>query len=89
MRGKSGKRWQALVGYSAIDLMEHLERQFTKGMGWDNMGDWHIDHIRPVSFFAFTSENDPGFLECWALANLRPLWKTDNLAKGRKITHLV
>jgi hypothetical protein len=62
--------------------MNHLEKQFTKGMTWDNYGEWHVDHIRPMSSFNFTSVDDPEFKECWALCNLQPLWELDNLSKG-------
>lgn len=52
---KSDRSWQSLVGYTASDLKAHIERQFLAGMSWDNAGDWHIDHIVPVSSFTFTS----------------------------------
>ena len=32
-------------------LKEHIEKQFVDGMSWDNWGEWHIDHIKPVSKF--------------------------------------
>src|SRR3546814_3330220 len=46
--GKNGRSWEILVGYTVADLMAHLERQFLPGMSWDNRGEWHIDHIRPL-----------------------------------------
>src|SRR3546814_6097044 len=46
--GKNGRSWETLVGYTVADLMAHLERQFLPGMSWDNRGEWHIDHIRPL-----------------------------------------
>lgn len=73
-----------LVGYTLVELMEHLESQFTKGMTWDNYGEWHIDHIRPVSDFNFITHNDSEFKECWSLWNLQPLWAFDNLSKCAK-----
>jgi hypothetical protein len=79
---KAGRSWVALVGYDAAVLVRHLERQFHSGMSWANMGQWHIDHIRPTSSFSFTSTDDPDFKACWAIENLRPLWKVDNLSKG-------
>jgi len=73
-----------LLGYSLNQLMAHLESQFQEGMTWENHGEWHIDHIRPVCSFNFESKNDKEFKECWALSNLRPLWAIDNLRKGGK-----
>lgn len=87
--GKGGKGWQSLVGYSLAELMTHLERQFLRGMSWENRGDWHIDHIVPLNSFKFKTPDDPGFRAAWALTNLRPLWATDNLTKSGRIMHLL
>lgn len=81
---KAGRGWFELVGYTLDDLRRHIERQFVKGMSWDNMGEWHIDHILPLSSFKFASAEDPEFRACWALSNLRPLWAPANMAKKDK-----
>ena len=73
-----------IVGYTPAQLMEHLQSQFTEGMSWDNIREWHIDHIRPISSFEFESTDDPEFKACWALENLQPLWASDNWSKGAK-----
>lgn len=77
------------LGYTLEDLRQHIERTFAKGMRWDNMHRWHIDHIVPVSAFTFTAVDDPGFRACYALTNLRALWKEKNLSKGARRTHLL
>lgn len=87
--GKNGRRWEQLVGYTVKELMEHLERQFLAGMSWDNRGDWHIDHIVPISSFNFDTPDCDDFRRCWALSNLRPLWAGDNIRKNGKRTHLI
>jgi hypothetical protein len=90
INGKSGRKWETLAGYTLNQLMAHLERQFLNGMTWENRGNgWHIDHIVPLSSFKFTSPDDPEFKAAWALTNLRPLWKRDNLEKGSKQMFLV
>jgi hypothetical protein len=58
-------------------------------MTWDNMKEWHLDHIVPKSAFTYASPDDPEFRACWALANLRPLWKKANLKKSAERTHLL
>lgn len=78
--------------YSIQKLKEHLEKQFEPWMNWDNYGGksnnkdktWWIDHIKPQSQFQYTSMDDPLFVECWALNNLRPLEKISNIQKGAK-----
>lgn len=61
-----------LLGYNYSDLKNHIESLFTDGMSWDNYGEWHIDHIKPLSSF---SENDDIKIVN-ALCNLQPLWAT-------------
>lgn len=82
---KKGKAWPSLVGYTKDDLMSHLEGLFVDGMTWENYGEWHIDHIYPVSKFDFSSYEDEGFKECWMLSNLQPLWAMDNCLKGDRV----
>ena len=72
------------VGYTPNELKLHFESQFTDGMSWDNMSEWHIDHIRPVASFNFTTTECEDFKKCWALNNLQPLWAMDNFSKGNK-----
>lgn len=86
---KAGRRWESLAGYTLNDLVQHLERQFLHGMTWGNYGDWHIDHIRPVSSFMYASAEDQEFRDCWALTNLRPMWALDNITKGGQKVFLV
>jgi hypothetical protein len=73
------------LGYSVSEFAKHIERQFEKGMGWQNMGDWQIDHIIPIST-AKTVE-DVIFLN--QLSNLRPLWAKENNAKKNKLLSLI
>lgn len=86
---KAGRRWEALVGYTVLDLMHHLERQFAPGMTWENRGEWEIDHILPLSSFRIVSAECDDFKTAWSLTNLRPLWAHDNRSKGAKITTLL
>lgn len=90
LRGnKAGKSWETLVGYTLQELISHIERQFTRGMSWDNIGEWHIDHIVPKVTFKYTTPDDPEFRACWALTNLRPLWADENHSKHARRTHLL
>ena len=54
-------------------------------MNWDNHGTyWHIDHIKPKSWFKYDSAEHPEFKQCWSLENLQPLEAEKNLAKSNK-----
>jgi len=82
LRGRSDGALFSRLGYSLKDLMWALERKFQKGMGWENYGRWHVDHIKPCAMF---DQTDPEqFRSCWSLANLQPLWAGDNIRKGAK-----
>ena len=71
-----------LLGCSFDELKIHIESLFIDGMNWDNMGEWHIDHIMPLAAFNLN------LLEAQKIAfnykNLQPLWAIDNLKKGAK-----
>ncbi len=71
-----------LLGYTIEELINHLEKQFTEGMTWDNYGEWHVDHKIPMAKFKFTTTEDHEFKLCWCIENLQPLWEKDNLSKG-------
>jgi hypothetical protein len=87
--GKSGRSWEALVGYTVTELMAHIERQFLKRMSWKNRDEWHIDHITPLKSFRYETTDDPEFKAAWALSNLRPMWGAENVRKSAKRTHLL
>ena len=78
------KRTLELLGCSVEFLKQHLEKQFTKGMSWENRGvhGWHIDHIRPCCTFDLTDPKRQE--ECFNYTNLQPLWEVDNLKKSKK-----
>lgn len=81
---KCGRRSFALIGYSLDELMSHLEAQFEPWMTWGNYGfyGWHIDHIKPLAAFDYSTPDDPEFKAAWALDNLRPLGAEANWSKG-------
>lgn len=60
------------LGYSPMEFKQHIEGQFTKGMSWENYGDWHIDHKRSVIDFPL----ETSVKEVCSLLNLRPMWAT-------------
>ncbi len=78
------KNTAKLIGCSVEELKQHLEKQFTKGMTWDNYGyyGWHIDHIKPCAKFDLTDSKQQA--ECFSWKNLQPLWMEDNFSKGAR-----
>jgi len=77
-----------IVGLENWNLLkEHIEKQFTEGMTWDNWGigkdnsTWHIDHTIPAS--SATTEEEVYKLNHYT--NLQPMWGSDNQRKSNKL----
>lgn len=73
-----------ILKYTPEELINHLEKQFKDGMTWDNYGDWHVDHIIPISVHNIVEIGDEEFMKCWSLENLQPLWGEENIRKSNK-----
>jgi hypothetical protein len=69
-----------MVGCSSGELRQYLEGQFKEGMTWDNYGEWHIDHIKPVCSFDLSDPTQVKAVNHYT--NLRPLWASENLEKS-------
>jgi hypothetical protein len=97
---KNGKAFEDIVGYTCLELKDHIESKFESWMKWDNWGvydpktwddndqstwKWQIDHIIPINNFKYISIYDEDFKKCWSLNNLRPLSAKANLLKGNKV----
>ena len=87
---KPSKRSMRLIGCTPLELKLHLENQFyphpntNEPMSWDNYGKkWDVDHWFPLAVAA--KESQESFEAACHYANLRPLWKEENMAKGAKI----
>lgn len=72
-----------LLGCTPAEFRLYLEAQFLPGMSWDNHGEWHIDHVLPISEFDLT---DPTQMrEAFNYLNTQPMWAFDNISKGAKV----
>jgi hypothetical protein len=74
-----------IIGIDYNGVKKHIERQFKKGMTWENhgtgTGKWHIDHIIPLS----TAKTEEEVVRLCHYTNLQPLWEEENLKKQNKI----
>jgi len=79
---KDGRTFE-LIGCTGAELAIHIEKQFKRGMTWDNYGSaWHVDHITPLSYFDMSNPDDQR--RAWNWQNLRPLWALQNITEGNK-----
>jgi hypothetical protein len=77
---KTNKTFE-IVGCTPEFLKEHLEKQFTDGMTWENRNKWHIDHIVPLS----SAKTEDELYKLCHYTNLQPLWAEENMKKSNKI----
>lgn len=69
-----------ILGCTIEEFKKHIEKKFTKGMSFDNYGEWHLDHIKPLALA--TTEEEVVNLNHYT--NFQPLWAEDNFKKGAK-----
>jgi hypothetical protein len=75
------KRTQTIVGIDKLQFKQYIESKFDKGMSWENYGQWHLDHIKPIC----SANNVEDIISLNHYTNLQPLWAEDNLKKNRKL----
>ena len=86
LKGKTQKSatTEKLLGCKFAFAREHIEKQFTEGMTWENHGlgegFWHIDHIKSIASFKHL-DTPHEQRQCFHYTNLQPLWSGDNLRK--------
>jgi hypothetical protein len=74
------KRTFDIIGLDKENFKLYIESKFKEGMSWENYGEWHLDHIKPLCL----AENEEDVLLLNHYTNLQPLWGEDNLKKNIK-----
>lgn len=70
-----------ILGCSFEDFRVYLQALFDEKMNWENQGEWHLDHIIPVSL----AETEEDVLKLNHYTNFQPLWAIDNIKKSNKL----
>ena len=78
---RKNTKTQEMLGVSWEIAKAHMERQFKKGMTWDNYGEWHIDHIIPLA----SANTEKQLMRLCHYTNLQPLWAEENLSKSAMV----
>lgn len=78
---RKNTKTQEMLGVSWEIAKAHIERQFKKGMSWDNYGEWHIDHIIPLA----SANTEKQLMRLCHYTNLQPLWAQENLSKSAMV----
>ena len=74
------KQVEEILGCTIDCFIKHLEKQFKEGMTIENHGEWHIDHIVPLS----TAKTEEDVIKLNHYTNLQPLWAKENIIKGNR-----
>ena len=73
-------RTEEILGCTIVEFKEYIEDKFVEGMSWENHGEWHLDHKRPVSW----GKDEDEVYKLNHHTNFQPLWKTENWYKGNR-----
>jgi hypothetical protein len=73
----------ALLGCTSGEFQAWVERQFVRGMSWDNADTWELDHHWPLSRFDLTDPRQ--IAKACHYTNIRPLFTADNRSKRDKM----
>jgi len=77
---KKPKKSINILGCTIENFRLHIENQFVEGMTWDNHGEWHLDHIKPISW----AKTEDEVVEYNHYLNFKPMWAIDNIKKGNR-----
>lgn len=77
---KKDCRSTEILGCTILEFKEYLESKFLEGMSWENHGEWHMDHIIPISY----AKSEEEVLKLNHYTNFQPLWANDNIKKGNR-----
>lgn len=77
---KKNSKTQNILGCTYEIFKSFIEDKFQDGMSWENKGEWHLDHIIPIS----SATNEKEVYELNHYTNFQPLWSIDNLMKSNK-----
>lgn len=73
-------RTKNIVGLDSNGFKSYIQQRFTEGMSWDNYGEWHLDHIKPLSL----AKSEEEVIRLNHHLNLQPMWAIDNQKKHNK-----
>lgn len=77
------------LGYKISSLRKQLDKQSLEDFGLTMLactesGNYHIDHVEPLSHFKTIEPGDAEFRACWTLDNLVMITAEENLKKGAR-----
>jgi len=85
IKHKGDFRWGKILGFTKQEFLNQLKKEFSKGMNFDNYGDWVISYHIPRRCYKFKSIKDDDFRNFFSLKNITPKWLKDAQHQKKKI----
>ena len=84
-KSKKAYSTMKLLGCSIQQFRNHIEKQFKKGMTWENhtFYGWHLHHIKPCMNFDLSKEEEQK--KCFHYTNYKPMWWEEHLKLNHRI----
>lgn len=80
---KKSRKTNEYLGCTFAEARAHIEKQFKRGMSWNNHGEWEIHHIIPLAEWDLTDPQQ--MIRATHFTNLKPLWKAENRSIGARL----
>jgi hypothetical protein len=78
---KKNTKTENILGCTIEEFRNYIEIKFTKKMTFENYGEWHLDHIIPIS----SAQTEEEVIRLNHYTNFQPMWAKENISKGNKI----
>ena len=72
---------ESILGCNIDEFKNYIYSKFKNGMSFENYGNWHLDHIIPLS----QAKTQEEIIRLNHYTNFQPLWAEDNFKKSNKI----
>lgn len=80
---RKGSKTENILGCTIQEFTEYLKSKFSEGMTLENYGEWHLDHIFPVSL----AKTEEEIIKLNHYTNFQPLWAEENIRKGNRLDY--
>jgi len=82
-KSKKSRKTNEYLGCTFQEARAWIEKQFKRGMRWDNHGEWEIHHKIPLAEWDLTDPQQ--MVRATHFTNLQPLWRHENRSIGARL----
>jgi hypothetical protein len=82
-KSKKSRKTNEYLGCTFQEARGWIEKQFRRGMSWENHGKWEIHHKIPLAEWDLTDPQQ--LVRATHFTNLQPLWRQENRSIGARL----